>query len=274
VPDPDGTAVAPTPTNLLTGEAPPVLGHGTFIAGLIRQGCPEATILTIPVMNDEGVAEEGDVLAALTALLSRHVAGQQKNRPGDCVDVVSLSLGYYAEDASYLSGPVKQVLDRFAAHGVLVVAGVGNDGCDLPFVPAALAKRPPARVTANSQPPLASVGAHNPDGSSIALFSNELPVVSAYRAGVSVVSTYPQINGAGGPSTVTGPTGQRRTVDPDDYSQGFAAWSGTSFATPVLAAQLAAQLIESGDELTDVSVPAMKRRAIRALKECLKGDRP
>ncbi|MGN6753551.1 MAG: hypothetical protein ACTHJJ_13490 [Intrasporangium sp.] len=166
------------------------------------------------------------------------------------------------------------VFDGFAAHGVLVGAGGGNEGCELPFVPAALAKRPPARVTDKSQPPLASVGAHNPDGSSIALFSNALPVVSAYRPGVSVVSTYPQINGAAGASTVAGVGGERRTVDPDDYSLGFAAWSGTSFATPVLAAQLAAQLIDSGDDLTDVSDVAMRRRAVRALKECLKGERP
>uniref|UniRef100_UPI0032218E4A S8/S53 family peptidase n=1 Tax=Intrasporangium sp. TaxID=1925024 RepID=UPI0032218E4A len=265
---PDEAAAAPTPMNLLTGEAPPVQGHGTFIAGLIRQGCPEATILTVPVMNDEGVAEEGDVLDALTALLNRHVDGQDGNRPGDCVDVVSLSLGYYAEDSSYLSSPVKQLLDRFAEHGILVVAGVGNDASTQAFVPAALAQDPPARITASSRPPLASVGAQNPDGTSIALFSNEEPVVSACRPGVSVISTYPQVNGAGEPTVVTGANGRRRTVDPDDYTGGFAAWSGTSFATPVLAAELAAELAATGD-LTDVTDEAMRRRAVRALKECL-----
>ena len=34
----------------------------------------------------------------------------------------------------------------------------------------------------------------------------------------------------------------RESIDPDDFSGGFGVWSGTSFAAPVLAGQLAAQL--------------------------------
>jgi len=60
----------------------------------------------------------------------------------------------------------------------------------------------------------------------------------------------------------------RCTVDPDDYTGGFGVWSGTSFSTPVFAAELAATLVDEGD-LTDVSPSAMRRRGIRALRTCI-----
>jgi len=65
----------------------------------------------------------------------------------------------------------------------------------------------------------------------------------------------------------------RCTVDPDDYTGGFGVWSGTSFATPVFAAELAATLIVEGG-LTDVSAPTMRKRAIRALRTCIGRTRP
>jgi subtilisin family serine protease len=254
----------------LTGARGRLEGHGTFIAGLLRQGCPEATILSVPVMGSDGTAEESDLLAALTALLARHIAGQEQGRPQDVIDVLSLSLGYYAEDSTYLSGPVAQLLARFSDHGVIVVAGVGNDASTRPFVPAALAAEVPASVRATSRPPLASVGATNPDGETIALFSNAPVIVSAYRPGVSLVSTMPALDGVG-QSSVGVPDGQtprRATVDPDSYLGGFGVWSGTSFATPVLAAELAAELTQA-DDLTDVSEAAMRKRAVKTLKTCL-----
>src|SRR6478735_4605631 len=220
-------------------------GHATFIAGLVRQGCPEATILSIPVMGDDGVVDESVMLDVLQALLDRHVHGQEHDDASEVVDVLSLSLGYYAEDRTYTSGPVADLLDRFADNGVLVVAGVGNDGTNAPFVPAALAAAPPQRITRTSVPPLASVGATNPDGTTVALFSNDLTVVSAVRSGVSVVSTLPLTNGIGQPSAQDSSDGTVRcTVDPDDYTGGFGVWSGTSFATPVFAAELAAAVID------------------------------
>jgi hypothetical protein len=63
-------------------------------------------------------------------------------------------------------------------------------------------------------------------------------------------------------------------VDPDDYRGGFAAWSGTSFATPVLAAELAAELVCLGENLTDVSDAAMKARSLKALRGCLGRKHP
>src|SRR6185295_1199920 len=73
--------------------------HGTFIAGLIRQVCPDADILPIPVVHPDGVIVESELMTALDQVLQLamlHAAGQ-----GGCpVDVVSLSSGYYHESTA------------------------------------------------------------------------------------------------------------------------------------------------------------------------------
>lgn len=274
VPEPPKETVTDPPTD----PPPPVepvgllQGHATFIAGLIRQGCPEATILSIPVMDDDGVVDESHLLDVLEALLARHRAGQKRGgSKADVVDVLSLSMGYYAEDTTYTSGPVRTMLGHFAEAGVTVVAGAGNDGTDAPFVPASLAAFLP-KPSEPQVPPVSSVGASNPDCTTVALFSNPLTVISAVRPGVSLVSTLPLTDGMGQPSSsVTGLTGVRCTVDPDDYTGGFGVWSGTSFATPVFAAEVATALVAEG-HLKDVTTPAMCQRAVNALHSCIGKD--
>jgi len=98
--------------------------------------------------------------------------------------------------------------------------------------------------------PVSSVGALNPDGKTIALFSNAGPWVSCHRVGVAVVSTMPTTFNASLQPTarlyIPG-EGVRSTMDMDDYRGGFATWSGTSFAAPVLAGEIAQSLIGQGN---------------------------
>ena len=55
-------ATAPEVTGTLNspleGSLDSDAGHGTFIAGLIRQTCPDANILAVRVMYSDGVVEE------------------------------------------------------------------------------------------------------------------------------------------------------------------------------------------------------------------------
>jgi hypothetical protein len=69
-----------------------------------------------------------------------------------------------------------------------------------------------------------------------------------YRPGASVVSTFPvTFNGAWAASTSVVADGRlRQTIDPDDYLGGFGTWSGTSFSAPLLAGELAEQLLTGG----------------------------
>jgi hypothetical protein len=56
------------------------------------------------------------------------------------------------------------------------------------------------------------------------------------------VSTFPtDVNGSRSPEIKL--RGFREALDPDDYSGGFAIWSGTSFSAPLLAAHIARSLL-------------------------------
>ncbi|GAA2393694.1 S8/S53 family peptidase [Dactylosporangium salmoneum] len=127
-------------------------------------------------------------------------------------DVLNLSLGAYTVDDQ---PPVllQWALGRFlAGQDRLVVAAAGNEGLDgPPFWPAAF-----AGSTVPWREQVLAVAAH--DGAVVCPWSNAGPWVSVAAPGADVVSTY--INHA-------------------DFSSGWAAWSGTSFATPHVVAAIA-----------------------------------
>jgi subtilisin family serine protease len=255
-------------------------GHGTFIAGLIRQICPDAKILAVRIMYSDGVVQEGDLLKAVNRLLFRQELALSQNRLDLAIDVISMSLGYYHElpsDKAFdqlLLEPLKALGER----GVAVVAAAGNDATPRHMYPAAFTpnRQGPVFHPDPATVPVVSVGALNPDGRTIALFSNAGPWVSCHRRGVSLVSTLPTtFNGAlQAPAAVFVPgDGPRAGLDLDDFEGGFATWSGTSFAAPVLAAQLAQHLLTSGS-LDDITPGTAVARAWSALGTVIGLDPP
>jgi subtilisin family serine protease len=254
--DPEVTGVIDDP---LEGVLDSDSGHGTFIAGLIHQRCPDADILSVRVMPSDGAVPEHVVLDVLTALATRQHAAQQAGDPSGIIDVLSMSLGYYHElpaDPSFdplLLAP----LTALSQMGVAVAASAGNEATYRPMYPAAFAPHAGGEVPAFDAGcvPLVSVGALNPDGS-IALFSNAGAWVSCHRPGASLVSTFPDTFDAGAQSTyrVATPAGLRASIDPDDFHAGFGVWSGTSFAAPILAGELAQALV---DDLSGSSTDAI-----------------
>ena len=236
--DPENTGVVFDDVN---GLVDVLCGHGTFIAGVVRQRCPEAVILSVPVMASDGAALEDDVVTALSRLLERHRAA--KAAPGTIthgvLDVVNLSLGYYhetPEDADDTA--LHDLLQDFADEGVVVVACAGNDATRARFFPAAFA--------VPGKDGIVGVGATNPDDRSVALFSNVGDWVTAHAPGAGIVSTVPTtLSGSMNPTIrvdSVGP-GPRAGVDFDDFRSGFAVWSGTSFASPWIAGEIAAEIV-------------------------------
>ncbi len=236
--DPEGIGAVPDPlTGLLASHA----GHGTFISGLLRQTCPDAELTALRIMSGDGVVAEHELTGPLKALAVR-----LDQQPGS-IDALVLSLGYYAEtdDADYTAG-LKDLLVELAQRGVVTFAAAGNDSTDRRSYPAAFADHP--EFTADGALPLVAVAALNPD-LSVALFSNDADWVNAEAPGANVVSTAPVLaSGAWSADTaLVQPDGQPRgTIDPDSFSSGFATWSGTSFAAPVLAGRYAAALSAAG----------------------------
>jgi hypothetical protein len=118
----------------------------------------------------------------------------------------------------------------------------------------------------------------NPDLVSTALFSNTGPWVRAYEPGAAVMSTMPPFQGGMQPLARTTAYGRdRAAIDPDNYARGsdrtggFALWSGTSFAAPMMAGKLAAYLVDKlpAEGAADTKAAAVARgwEAVAAVTE-------
>ena len=217
-------------------------------------------------MRDDGVVPETCLINTLTLLLARHVDAMSRQDPSGILDVLSLSLGYYHESPSdaLMDGPFGQLLADFGRHGVAVVAAAGNATTLAPMYPAGFASQ--ATGFAPDQVPLASVGALNPDGSTVAYYSNAGTWVTTHRPGSSLVSCFPTDATASAQASahVDFAGRARSTQDPDDFQSGFCTWSGTSFAAPVLAGQIAAQLA-ADPTLPDLTITAAVARGRAAM---------
>jgi serine protease len=248
----------PDQTGPLDGSIDPLAGHGTFIAGLVHQACPDADIVSWRAVPSKGPIVETDwikTLSQVVELVQRHAVDNDK---GLAIDVLSLSLGYYHETPDDLKtdSMFRELLDVLARCGTIVVCSAGNDATARKSYPAAFApKAKRGKVTApRDRAPIISVGALNPDGS-VALFSNTGPWVRAYELGAAVVSTMPPFQGGMEPLARTNAFGlPRASIDPDDFSRpdprrrnkrvgGFALWSGTSFAAPTMAGRIAEAML-------------------------------
>jgi Subtilase family len=212
----------------------PVGGHGTFIAALIHQVAPNVNIITskpagldmdtdpatgraYPIVDDFGVGKAVDVL----------------NRRG--ADILSLSFGTYAcsdvastrNGAPRTSGPIatRQAMLYFRRVDAtrIVVAAAGNDAHgpnDPTMYPSGFATR--SWFTGGV---LGSVSDWVVSAGTNASFSNHGNSVEVSATGVDVVSYRPTV---------------------DTQAAGPYYWSGTSFATPCVAATIAAQVATSG----------------------------
>jgi subtilisin family serine protease len=264
----------PVTANPLIGELNTDTGHGTFIAGIVRQSIPDAQVLSVRIMHGDGIVYEGDLLYAL-GLIANRVAAAQNGDMTLMVDLVSLSLGYFSEtqaDRAYTFA-LWQAIEPLLDMGVAVIAAAGNFSARRRFYPAAFADLPAKRGV-----PVISVGALNPNGSK-ALFSDDGRWVRAWATGALVVSTFPaDVDGSREPEVrvpaVVPPgvrvPGERAALDPDDYAGGFALWSGTSFSGPGIAGVVAAELLagaESGGglSLADSGADAAVNRIAHAL---------
>ena len=236
--DPERSGVT---LDLVNRYLDPMAGHGTFVAGVIRQHCPTAELLSVPVMYGDGACDEYDLVRALQRLYVWHLAARRGHVKGRPLDVISLSLGYYHETPGSVvdEGALFSVLRAFGEAGVAVVAAAGNGATDVEFWPGALAGRAATGV------PVTCVGATNPGGGVVSLFSNTGTWVSCYHHGAAVVSTMPTTFDAsqrGGIFVPEDAYPARGSSDRDAFDGGFGVWSGTSFSAPSCAGRIAAQL--------------------------------
>ncbi len=183
-------------------------GHGTFIAGLILQVAPAASVYAVKVLDSHGVGDDFTVAKAMQQL------------PAD-IDVINLSLGGYTDrDAPPLA--VATALASLADKRTAVVSAAGNQASKRPFWPAAF-------------PQVLGVGAVDESSGKWrpASFSNYGPWVDAIARGSMIQSTFATAK----TKVATGPVISR--LDPTVQFDGWAEWDGTSFSTPIAAAMIA-----------------------------------
>ncbi|MFY1672598.1 S8 family peptidase [Plantactinospora sp. WMMB334] len=181
-------------------------GHGTFVAGVVRQAAPGVRFDPEPALAPTGVGDEETLTAALAALSPQ-------------VSIVNLSLGCLTQDDL----PPLPLVNVLAGRqtGTVVVAAVGNTGTDRPAWPAAL-------------PDVLAVAAVSRQADELvpAAYSGFGPWVDACAVGERS-STY-----VDGRLLLPG--------RPTRQFLGYAAWAGTSFAAAHVSGRLAAVMSATG----------------------------
>jgi subtilisin family serine protease len=95
------------------GDPDSAVGHGNFVAGMVLLAAPDATILPVRVLDDEGYGNNAAIASGIRFALDRGAR------------VVNIS----AQAAALLDcREVRAALDAADACGVVVVASAGNEG--------------------------------------------------------------------------------------------------------------------------------------------------
>lgn len=183
-------------------------GHGTFIAGVVLQRAPNATIEIAKVLDTEGYGSELDVARAILDHAD--------------ADVINLSLGCYSHDDE----PPLAIAEalRHVSPRTVVVAAAGNDSTYRPLWPAAH-----KRVLA-----VAAVD----DRLQKASFSNFGWWVDVAARGEHVLSTFLEFDESRHTRAIPGRV-------PQSFRR-WARWSGTSFAAPKISGEIAATMTRLG----------------------------
>jgi subtilisin family serine protease len=224
------------------------VGHGTFIAGLVASVAPHTRITVRNSLADAGAVTVKDLGQRLFEAVA-----------GGWPDVISLSAGTQVGTDEVFTG-LAPFMSALKDHGTVLVAAAGNNGTHDRFWPAAYAADPGYRES------VVSVGALRADGESGACFSNHGPWVRVYAPGERLTGSFTGSAAAPVPyvyqhSTFTecrygfdyrctcrhlphvGRLSLDAGLEPGEADsvrfEGMAQWSGTSFATPLVAGLIA-----------------------------------
>ena len=208
-------------------------GHGGFIAGIIYRMLGSAPIVRDVATRDYAYwtfgITEADIIADVETVLDH-----------DTVKVINLSLGTYEKATNLAALRAKMYAWVERRPDVLFVCAAGNDSTNERFYPAAFSAE--EKLAAH----VVSVGAldcppETPDpNAKAAEFSNRGDWVTATAPGVDHRSDYPS-----DVEFVYGP--DQSAANPDRAAfDGYARWSGTSFASPYAAAELVRYALANG----------------------------
>jgi serine protease AprX len=234
-------------------------GHGTLVAGVAAGSAsghagaaPTAGIVSLDVMDDQGMARTSDVIAAAQWML--------KNRKAYDIRVANFSL-HSASPSSFRWDPLDKAVEKLWLSGVVVVAAAGNQGQGSQPTPMAYAPgNDPFAITVGA---LDLHGSTNPECADVAPWSAwgytldgfAKPELSA--PGRAIVGPVP----AGSTLAAERP-GQLLRTGEDTYM----TLSGTSLSAPIVAG-IAADLLTLRPTLTPDQVKGALMHEARALRK-------
>ena len=214
-------------------------GHGTFVAGIAAGSAagyagvaPKANILSLDVMNDQGMASVADVLKACDWLLANRVAYNIK--------VANFSL-HAVNRASVMFDPLDQAVEKLWLSGIFVVAASGNyaqngQASGVPYAP-------------GNDPFVMTVGAAD-IGSTVATTDD---TVAPWSAWGYTPDGFAKPDMAGPGRYIVGPVPANGVLPlsrPGDVvAPGYMQLSGTSFSAPMVAGA-AAMLLDKNPAWT------------------------
>lgn len=178
-------------------------GHGTHVAGIVATVAPDAKIIPIRVLDENGGCDVWRLARAL--VYAANPDGDLSTNDG--ADVINLSLGttgrtnlirrLIAAETNDGTGEDDPGLPQFGHPGIVVVVAAGNTGNETSIYPAA----------EHDVPGLVAVGASGPSDT-VSIFSTRGDWVELMAPGERIVSSVP-----GGK---------------------YGVWRGTSMAAPVV----------------------------------------
>ena len=225
-----------TMTSLTPNSAGDGRGHGTFVAGIAAGSASKyagaaamAPIVSIDVMNDNGMAMTSDVIAAADWILA--------NKSRYNIRVANFSLQSTLA-GSFMYDPLNKAVEKLWFNGVVVVAAAGNYGVD--GQPTTVAYAP------GNDPFVITVGANDLNGTPSTTSDDFVAPWSAF--GYTLDGFAKPDLGAPGRSLV-GPVPALSTMPLEHpervTSPGYMWMSGTSFSAPVVSGAAAIVLAKN-----------------------------
>jgi serine protease AprX len=235
------------------------LGHGTHVAGIIAgngvdsQGqkagsAPDATLVSLKVLDSNGAGNISDIIAALDWVLANHI---QYN-----IRVVNMSVGAQIHE-SYWTDPLTLAAKRVVDAGVVVVAAAGNWGKHIDGTPVWGGIAAPGNA-----PWVITVGASSTNGTpsrgddTMATFSSRGPTYLDWGAKPDLVAPGVGTVSLSAPGSNFYNTRPTALVPGRDGSLEYLSLSGTSMAAPVVSG-VVAQMLQVNPTLTPNAVKAI-----------------
>jgi subtilisin family serine protease len=230
------------------GFIDPYTGHGTFIAGIIRRIAPATDLQVRRLDIDLRQILSGSPAYSADIVDEMRIPDHIRRAAWQGHSVISLSAGGYTlDDLPPIS--FRGMAKVLARHQSVLVAAAGNDASSDPFWPAAFDWT-------------VGVGALDATSSALASYSNTGVNANVFARGSDIVNAYA--------------CGDYECFQPPDvgtirHFHGLAKWSGTSFATPIVAGLVAARMAAQ-NETAPAAVAALL--AVAAASHDLPGVGP